>query len=121
MSKCSKETSLKYFRTGATRALIATDVLGRGVDIPDVTMVFIYDFPDDIETYIHRVGRTGRNGRPGKAVSLFCPSLLGRISLSGTLWWVTNGWVQKQFAQVTGSTTEADVIEQSFLRRKLIV
>ena len=38
-----------------------------------VSLVFIYDFPDDIETYIHRVGRTGRNGRPGRAVSLFVP------------------------------------------------
>lgn len=38
-----------------------------------VSLVFIYDFPDDIETYIHRVGRTGRNGQPGKAVSLFVP------------------------------------------------
>ncbi|CAK9101066.1 ATP-dependent RNA helicase p62 [Durusdinium trenchii] len=66
-----REQSLNQFRMGHTRALIATDVLGRGVDIPDVTMVFIYDFPDDIETYIHRVGRTGRNGRQGKAVSLF--------------------------------------------------
>lgn len=41
--------------------------------MPDVNLVFIYDFPDDIETYIHRVGRTGRNGRHGKAVSLFSP------------------------------------------------
>ena len=40
---------------------------------PKVSLVFIYDFPNDIETYIHRVGRTGRNGRPGRAVSLFIP------------------------------------------------
>ncbi|CAL1170244.1 unnamed protein product [Cladocopium goreaui] len=68
-----RETSLRHFCSGNTRALITTDVLGRGVDIPDVSLVFIYDFPDDIETYIHRVGRTGRNGRPGRAVSLFVP------------------------------------------------
>eukprot|EP00434_Breviolum_minutum_P019349 symbB.v1.2.017056.t1/scaffold1314.1/size125707/9 len=68
-----REVSLRHFCSGSTRALITTDVLGRGVDIPDVSLVFIYDFPNDIETYIHRVGRTGRNGRPGRAVSLFIP------------------------------------------------
>jgi len=66
-----RETTLNQFRSGHIRVLITTDVLGRGVDIPDVSLVFIYDFPGDIETYVHRVGRTGRNGQSGLAVSLF--------------------------------------------------
>ncbi|CAE7562119.1 ddx17 [Symbiodinium natans] len=72
-SQDQREATLSKFRAGQIRVLIATDVLGRGVDIPDVSLVFIYDFPGDIETYVHRVGRTGRNGQCGRAVSLFEP------------------------------------------------
>merc|ERR1719277_1944429 len=68
-----REATLKAFRNGQINALVTTDVLGRGVDIPDVSHVIIYDFPDDIETYVHRVGRTGRNGRKGKSVAFFEP------------------------------------------------
>lgn len=53
------------------RALVATDVLGRGVDIPGVTHVVIFDFPESLDTYIHRVGRTGRNGCSGTSVAFF--------------------------------------------------
>jgi len=68
-----RENTLRAFREGRIHALVATDVLGRGVDIPDVSHVVIFDFPDDIETYVHRVGRTGRNGRPGTSVAFFEP------------------------------------------------
>jgi len=68
-----REATLHAFRTGRLRALVATDVLGRGVDIPGVTHVVIYDFPGDIETYIHRVGRTGRNGESGTSIAFFEP------------------------------------------------
>jgi len=75
-----REATLRAFRSGQIRALVATDVVGRGVDIPQVTHVVIFDFPGDIETYVHRVGRTGRNGQPGVAVSFYepqpwCPDL----------------------------------------------
>lgn len=68
-----REATLRAFRAGQIKALVATDVVGRGVDIPQVTHVVIFDFPGDIETYVHRVGRTGRNGQPGTAVSFFEP------------------------------------------------
>ena len=49
--------------------MIATDVASRGLDIPDVTYVINYDFPANIESYVHRIGRTGRIGKTGTAIS----------------------------------------------------
>ena len=49
---------------------MATDVASRGIDIADITYVFNYDFPRNIEEYVHRVGRTGRAGKTGTAISL---------------------------------------------------
>jgi ATP-dependent RNA helicase DDX43 len=51
--------------------LIATDVASRGLDIDDVTHVFNYDFPRDMEEYVHRIGRTGRAGKTGTSISLW--------------------------------------------------
>jgi len=51
--------------------LIATDVASRGIDIHDISLVINYDFPLNIEEYIHRVGRTGRAGKTGSAITLF--------------------------------------------------
>jgi len=56
--------------TSKVRILIATDVASRGIDIEDITYVFNYDFPRNIEEYVHRVGRTGRAGKTGVAISL---------------------------------------------------
>jgi ATP-dependent RNA helicase DDX5/DBP2 len=66
-----RESTLRAFRDGMIKALVATDVLGRGVDIPGVTHVVVFDFPDQLDTYIHRVGRTGRNGSYGTSVAFF--------------------------------------------------
>ncbi len=57
-------------KTGEVKILIATDVASRGIDIVDITYVFNFDFPRNIEEYVHRVGRTGRAGRTGTAISL---------------------------------------------------
>ena len=51
--------------------LVATDVAARGLDIPGVAMVLIYDFPGAVEDYVHRIGRTGRAGKTGIAHTLF--------------------------------------------------
>ncbi|EPY77999.1 hypothetical protein CB1_001142001 [Camelus ferus] len=57
-----RERALKNFRTGKVRILIATDLASRGLDVHDITHVYNYDFPRNIEEYVHRVGRTGRAG-----------------------------------------------------------
>lgn len=64
-----REQALEDLKTGAVRILIATDVASRGLDIKDITHVVNFDFPRNIEEYVHRVGRTGRAGRTGVAIS----------------------------------------------------
>jgi ATP-dependent RNA helicase RhlE len=63
--------SLDNFRRGTTKVLIATDVIGRGLDIPNVSHVVVYSM-NGVADYIHRIGRTGRAGNEGEALSLVC-------------------------------------------------
>lgn len=60
---------MKEFRSGSSRILISTDLLGRGIDVQQVNLVINYDLPNDTAQYIHRVGRTGRFGRKGVAIN----------------------------------------------------
>ncbi|RHY33590.1 hypothetical protein DYB32_001529 [Aphanomyces invadans] len=68
-SQDQRDESLAGFRDGTYDLLVATDVAGRGLDIPDVTHVINYDVPKEIEKYCHRIGRTGRAGKEGVAIS----------------------------------------------------
>ncbi|CAI9559456.1 unnamed protein product, partial [Staurois parvus] len=65
-----REEALDEFKTGAVRILVATDLASRGLDVHDITHVVNYDFPRNIEEYVHRVGRTGRAGRLGESITL---------------------------------------------------
>uniref|UniRef100_A0A673TY70 RNA helicase n=1 Tax=Suricata suricatta TaxID=37032 RepID=A0A673TY70_SURSU len=65
-----QERALGNFKTGKVRILIATDLGSRGLDIHDITHVYNYDFPRNIEEYVHRVGRTGRAGKTGTSITL---------------------------------------------------
>lgn len=58
--QCDREEALQDFKEGRVRILIATDVASRGIDVKDITCVLNYDFPRNIEEYVHRVGRTGK-------------------------------------------------------------
>jgi len=64
---------MKEFRSGSTRILISTDLLGRGIDIQQVNLIINYDMPSDPAKYIHRIGRSGRFGRKGVAINLVTP------------------------------------------------
>ncbi|KAL4100948.1 hypothetical protein QTP88_020976 [Uroleucon formosanum] len=66
-----REASLADIRNGVVSILIATDVASRGIDIHNISLVINYDFPLNIEEYVHRVGRTGRAGKTGSAITLF--------------------------------------------------
>ncbi|XP_058590450.1 probable ATP-dependent RNA helicase DDX43 isoform X2 [Neofelis nebulosa] len=65
-----REKALENFKTGKIRILIATDLGSRGLDVHDITHVYNYDFPRNIEEYVHRVGRTGRAGKTGMSITL---------------------------------------------------
>ena len=60
---------MKEFRTGSTRVLITTDLLARGIDVQQVSLVINYDMPTNYENYLHRIGRSGRFGRKGVAIN----------------------------------------------------
>jgi ATP-dependent RNA helicase DeaD len=68
-----REVTLKRFRSGEAKVLVATDVAARGLDVKDLTHVINHSLPWDVESYIHRIGRTGRNGKEGIAISLINP------------------------------------------------
>lgn len=73
-SQNARERALDAFRAGKTRALVATDIAARGIDVDLITHVFNYDLPEVADAYVHRIGRTGRAGRAGTAVSLVTPA-----------------------------------------------
>ncbi|WP_336294833.1 DEAD/DEAH box helicase [Bartonella sp. CB169] len=70
-SQNARQHALKAFREKAVRILVATDIAARGIDIPSISHVINYDLPDEAESYVHRIGRTGRNGASGEAITLF--------------------------------------------------
>ena len=70
LSQNQRDTVMNLFRNGRCAILIATDVAARGIDVSGVDAVFNYDIPEDIEYYVHRIGRTGRAGRKGRAFTL---------------------------------------------------
>jgi superfamily II DNA/RNA helicase len=60
------------FRSGSTRVLISTDLLARGIDVQQVSLVINYELPIQRENYVHRIGRSGRYGKKGTAINLVC-------------------------------------------------
>ena len=70
LPQTKREQVLERVRRGSLRFLVATDVAGRGIDVPELSHVIQYEPPEDVENYVHRAGRTGRAGASGTAISL---------------------------------------------------
>lgn len=70
LSQNQRDTVMNLFRNGRCGILVATDVAARGIDVSGVDAVFNYDIPEDIEYYVHRIGRTGRAGKAGRSFTL---------------------------------------------------
>jgi ATP-dependent RNA helicase DeaD len=100
LAQNERERILRRYRDGSLRILVATDVVGRGVDIPDVTHVINYDIPQLAIEYVHRIGRTGRAGRAGKAMTLLTPRQRGTLRQ-------IEEYIQKAIPKAKLPTTEA--------------
>nr|BAN65202.1 eukaryotic translation initiation factor 4A, putative [Babesia bovis] len=73
MSQNERDLIMREFRSGSTRVLITTDLLARGIDVQQVSLVINYDLPMSPDNYIHRIGRSGRFGRKGVAINFLTP------------------------------------------------
>ena len=74
LKQFERDQVMRDFRQGATRVLITTDLLARGIDVYQVSLVINYELPREKETYIHRIGRSGRFGRKGNAINFVTPA-----------------------------------------------
>jgi ATP-dependent RNA helicase DeaD len=73
LAQGARDRAMKQFRDGSVRILVATDVVGRGIDVSGVSHIVNYDIPEFCDDYVHRVGRTGRMGREGVAYTFVSP------------------------------------------------
>lgn len=73
LQQSQRDRIMQGFRAGEIIILVATDVVGRGIDVLGISHIINYDLPDDIENYVHRIGRTGRIGNDGVAISFVTP------------------------------------------------
>ena len=73
LNQAQREKTVEQLKSGDLDIVIATDVAARGLDVPRISHVVNYDIPYDIESYVHRIGRTGRAGRPGEAILFVAP------------------------------------------------
>ena len=76
-----RDSVMRGFKSGLTEILVATDVAARGLDIGGVTHVYNFDIPQDPESYVHRIGRTGRAGKKGMAVTFVNPREIGLLKV----------------------------------------
>ncbi|HQR41357.1 MAG TPA: DEAD/DEAH box helicase, partial [Gemmatales bacterium] len=73
LSQGHRKNIMARFRTGEIRVLVATDVVSRGIDVTGISHIINYDLPEDPESYVHRIGRTGRAGMEGLAIAFIVP------------------------------------------------
>lgn len=79
LTQAKRDSVIRQFRDGSTDILVATDVAARGLDISGVTHVYNFDIPQDPESYVHRIGRTGRAGQTGTAITFVIPRELDHL------------------------------------------
>jgi translation initiation factor 4A len=86
LDKNTRATKMKEFRSGAVRVMISTDLLSRGIDVQQVSLVINFELPAQRESYIHRIGRAGRFGRKGVTINLIDPAELNVLQEIGDYW-----------------------------------
>ncbi|KAH0785173.1 ATP-dependent RNA helicase eIF4A [Histomonas meleagridis] len=80
LSQAERDNIMQQFRLGATRILVGTDLIARGIDVQQVTLVINFEMPNNYESYLHRIGRSGRYGRKGIAINICCNREMKMIS-----------------------------------------
>ncbi|GAA0357297.1 DEAD/DEAH box helicase [Bacillus horti] len=100
----ARDSAIGKFKRGAISILVATDVAARGLDISGVTHVFNFDLPQDPESYVHRIGRTGRAGKEGMALTFVTPGELEHLQ---TIERVTKRKMVKKAAPSTAEANQA--------------
>ncbi|MEX0937135.1 MAG: DEAD/DEAH box helicase [Pirellulales bacterium] len=80
LAQGARDRAMSQFRAGNSRILVATDVVGRGIDVTNISHIINYDMPQFSDDYVHRVGRTGRMGREGVAYSFVTPEEGGELT-----------------------------------------
>ena len=81
MKQQDRDKIMYCFRTASARVLITTDLLARGIDVQQVQLVINYDLPHKMQTYLHRIGRSGRFGRKGTAINFVTRQTAKQLSL----------------------------------------
>ncbi|KAL8754878.1 MAG: hypothetical protein Q9184_004976 [Pyrenodesmia sp. 2 TL-2023] len=117
---------LNEFKTGKSPIMVATDVASRGIDVKNITHVLNYDYPNNSEDYVHRIGRTGRAGSKGTAITLFTtdnskqrysPNPSSRLTQDSTKWLATAVVVEvAAMAEVGEDVVGADAVEATVAR-----
>jgi len=79
MDHQQRELTMADFHSGKSRVLVSTDLLARGIDVQQVSVVINYDLPENVESYIHRIGRSGRYGRKGVAINIITGEDIDKI------------------------------------------
>lgn len=80
MTPLEREETMKEFKSGKSRVLVSTDLLSRGIDVQQISIVINYDIPRSVDNYLHRIGRSGRFGRKGVAINFRTPYDSGKIN-----------------------------------------
>ena len=79
LEKGERARRMDQFIKGATRVMIATDIIARGIDVQQISLVINYELPTNTENYVHRIGRAGRYGRKGTTINLLLPEEEGAM------------------------------------------
>ncbi|MFG1493491.1 DEAD/DEAH box helicase [Halobacteriovorax sp. ZH4_bin.1] len=110
MDQKHRDVTMKKFKNKKVKLLVCTDVAARGIDVDHLTHVFNYGLPQDLESYVHRIGRTGRAGQKGLALSVISPSEIRKISALERL---TKAKIERE------RIPTVDTLKGAMVRRKL--
>lgn len=116
-SQRQRDDALRLFKTRQCNIMIATDVAARGLDISDITHVINYDFPTNIEDYIHRIGRTARHDKKGSSLSIFTVNDINLVDKLIAVLKETNQEVPEELQELARSKHEYRMNDNRVNRR----